>query len=396
MIEGAMPVARRLRAEWLCLALLALAAARVQADQVPLPERNPLAERKPALAGVVTSGQDMPLPERRPEKPGKAAGEPKPAGDTAGEATKPEPPEEWTDAEVAAAKAECERLTKGLPIVFRYVPPIRHGECGTPQPVEVMSLGSGQKVELVPPAVMNCRMAAMLTRWLDTSVQPKAMALLGKPIARLSNASAYVCRNRYGAKDQKLSEHAKANAFDVSAFVTTDGRSIAVADHWGATMAEIEARKAAEAERLAKAATAAQLAQETKVASTAGAVPQGSVAVSTGSEDAGEAVPPPPEPKAKRIAKKRGRKQRAALGDLIKGEPVVAKGSVKDRKRRRGELIARPPELQPKTPEGKFLHAIHADACGIFGTVLGPEANAAHRDHLHLDLAARRRSNFCQ
>ncbi len=38
-----------------------------QAAEVPLPERNPLAELKPGLAGVVTTGQDMPLPERRPK-----------------------------------------------------------------------------------------------------------------------------------------------------------------------------------------------------------------------------------------------------------------------------------------------------------------------------------------
>ena len=92
-------------------------------------------------------------------------------------------------------------------------------------------------------------MVAMLTRWIDTSVQPQAKALLGRPIVRLTNASAYVCRNRYGAKDQKLSEHAKANAFDVSAFVTSDGRSVAVEAYWGPTMAEIEARQIAEAEK---------------------------------------------------------------------------------------------------------------------------------------------------
>ncbi len=84
------------------------------------------------------------------------------------------------------------------------------------------------------------------------------------------------------------------------------------------------------------------------------------------------------------------------LGDLAKGEPLIAKGSAKDKKRKRGVLVERPAELQPKSPEGKFLHAIHAGACEIFGTVLGPEANEAHHDHLHVDLQARRKTNFCQ
>ena len=35
--------------------------------------------------------------------------------------------------------------------------------------------------------------------------------------------------------------------------------------------------------------------------------------------------------------------------------------------------------------EGRFLRAVRDGACRTFGTVLGPEYNAAHRDHLHLD-----------
>ena len=38
------------------------------------------------------------------------------------------------------------------------------------------------------------------------------------------------------------------------------------------------------------------------------------------------------------------------------------------------------------TPEGKLLRQSHGAACGHFTTVLGPEANADHEDHLHLDL----------
>ena len=37
-------------------------------------------------------------------------------------------------------------------------------------------------------------------------------------------------------------------------------------------------------------------------------------------------------------------------------------------------------------PEGRLLRLAHDAACGSFMTVLGPEANAEHEDHLHLDL----------
>jgi hypothetical protein len=36
--------------------------------------------------------------------------------------------------------------------------------------------------------------------------------------------------------------------------------------------------------------------------------------------------------------------------------------------------------------DGRFLRDVHKAACEFFTTVLGPEANQYHRDHLHLDL----------
>lgn len=38
-------------------------------------------------------------------------------------------------------------------------------------------------------------------------------------------------------------------------------------------------------------------------------------------------------------------------------------------------------------PEARFLAAAHDSACEAFGTVLGPDYNAAHADHFHLDQA---------
>ncbi len=38
------------------------------------------------------------------------------------------------------------------------------------------------------------------------------------------------------------------------------------------------------------------------------------------------------------------------------------------------------------SPEGRLLRFAHDAACGHFTTTLGPEANALHRDHLHVDL----------
>lgn len=53
-------------------------------------------------------------------------------------------------------------------------------------------------------------------------------------------------------------------------------------------------------------------------------------------------------------------------------------------------------------PEGavheRFLGAVRQSACGAFATSLGPGSDAAHADHLHVDIRSRRAasSRFCQ
>jgi len=46
--------------------------------------------------------------------------------------------------------------------------------------------------------------------------------------------------------------------------------------------------------------------------------------------------------------------------------------------------------------KGRALREMHAAACVIFGTVLGPEANRFHRDHFHFDTARYRSGSYCR
>jgi hypothetical protein len=61
---------------------------------------------------------------------------------------------------------------------------------------------------------------------------------------------------------------------------------------------------------------------------------------------------------------------------------------------KRAQPAAAGPGLE--TRHARFLRQAHAAACKRFGTVLGPEANDAHKNHLHLDMAERQRSSFCE
>ncbi|MEL6678041.1 MAG: extensin family protein [Pseudomonadota bacterium] len=47
--------------------------------------------------------------------------------------------------------------------------------------------------------------------------------------------------------------------------------------------------------------------------------------------------------------------------------------------------------------DGRFLSAVQTSACAAFNTVLGPEYNAAHRDHFHFDISPNFSSSaFCR
>lgn len=58
--------------------------------------------------------------------------------------------------------------------------------------------------------------------------------------------------------------------------------------------------------------------------------------------------------------------------------------------------------LSVEKPEGlaqnRFLEAVRQSACGAFSTSIGPGADAAHANHLHLDIQERRSpaTRFCQ
>ena len=57
-------------------------------------------------------------------------------------------------------------------------------------------------------------------------------------------------------------------------------------------------------------------------------------------------------------------------------------------------VVEKPGGLVP----GRFIEAIRQSACGAFMTVLGPGSDAAHANHLHVDIQERRSraSRFCQ
>ena len=98
------------------------------------------------------------------------------------------------------------------------------------------AFGSVQLLEIGTPVTnlgaMTCPLARQFARWTREAVQPAARQWLGARVVRIETMGTYACRpvnNRAGAR---LSEHGRANAVDVAAFVIQGGRRITVLDGW--------------------------------------------------------------------------------------------------------------------------------------------------------------------
>lgn len=64
---------------------------------------------------------------------------------------------------------------------------------------------------------------------MEGSVKPSLEAAMpGETITVLSQASAYVCRNRNNAEEGKISEHAFGNAVDIAGFSLKSGRTVTI------------------------------------------------------------------------------------------------------------------------------------------------------------------------
>ncbi|SDV50169.1 extensin-like domain-containing protein [Chitinasiproducens palmae] len=78
----------------------------------------------------------------------------------------------------------------------------------------------------------TCELAAAYALFEHHGLQPAAQAVYGQPVRRVEHLGSYACRNINHAASGRRSEHAHANALDLSAFVLADGRRITVSGGW--------------------------------------------------------------------------------------------------------------------------------------------------------------------
>jgi hypothetical protein len=87
-------------------------------------------------------------------------------------------------------------------------------------------------VAFSPRPVATCSLTAGLY-WWQRRLDEIAQAELGTRIVRIDQLGTYACRNINSAAEGRRSQHATANAIDIAAFHTADGRVISVLKDYG-------------------------------------------------------------------------------------------------------------------------------------------------------------------
>jgi hypothetical protein len=221
--------------------------------------------------------------------------------------------------------------------------------------------------------------AAALSKWLSKTVQPEAKAVLSTEVVKLRNATSYSCRNRYGGANTPLSEHALANALDVSEFVFASGEQITVLESWP-RLVTTPPPPPANPRRVPVASAPVKPVSQVRPAAHV------------------------PQVAKIRLAEAKINPFVAPTTVMIdaKTNPFVLPTAAAEEPPPSPAPEMMPPEhAAPETQSAhdarsEFVRMVHDDACHTFGTTLGPEANEAHKNHFHLDMKARRHAAVCE
>jgi hypothetical protein len=143
-------------------------------------------------------------------------------------------PDWFIDTRLAALhrdKPLCDAVLKAPHIDAVRLPdqPYKDG-CGWQNAVKFSSVGGAR----LGAESLTCEMSAALALWIEHDVQPLAQEAFGQRVASIGDMGIYSCRNILGNALMKniRSQHATANAIDISGFTLEGGKQISVLRDW--------------------------------------------------------------------------------------------------------------------------------------------------------------------
>lgn len=149
------------------------------------------------------------------------------------ELTLDQPIGSFTARKLASLSDEADRCRSLLDAAGSEVTPVparREGDrCGYD---DGMRLGERDLAFAPRGPVTSCPVAAALFMFDRQVLQPAAERHFGQPVVSVQHAGSYSCRRLYGRAEGAYSEHATANALDITGFTLKDGRTIRVLRDW--------------------------------------------------------------------------------------------------------------------------------------------------------------------
>lgn len=124
---------------------------------------------------------------------------------------------------------KCKAALNAAGAAYNWVGVATEGSCSIADAVELLSVDTGvDRIEFQQKPVMACDFAALLGRWTGEIAGPVIAAYTGQQLGAVVTGPGIVCRNRVGGANTKISEHAKGNAIDVTAFRLSGKRSVRI------------------------------------------------------------------------------------------------------------------------------------------------------------------------
>ncbi|WP_421511649.1 extensin family protein [Enterobacter sp. JS8-1] len=103
------------------------------------------------------------------------------------------------------------------------------GACPLSNVVRVSNFGP---VSLNSSFLASCPLALSSALFVSQQARPLTKSWMGSELTRIDHLGSYACRNIYGRPDARRSEHATAEALDISAFRLTNGERITILRGW--------------------------------------------------------------------------------------------------------------------------------------------------------------------
>lgn len=100
--------------------------------------------------------------------------------------------------------------------------------CSATSAVKLVAIG----IPVTNLGALKCGAALPFVQWVQQAVSSAGRDRLGSGVVRIESFGTFACRPVNNVEGNRLSEHGRANAVDIAAFVLADGRRVTVRDGW--------------------------------------------------------------------------------------------------------------------------------------------------------------------